>query len=180
MNFKRVTSVTHTRQKQEHECPAARFLARKPENLVVCGYRGWLHFASERNLARLQAVQADYIRHLGEQVGTAAMTGLERLIGNLGACANCPLHFFCQGSQHLCREECLILGLVSGLQNGEEEAALLSARHLSSEDRAPVLLRTAAEFAMTLKFAGQQLLPIHAHTVDQIGGAGRANQPTLH
>lgn len=108
------------------------------------------------------------------------MSGLERLIGNLGACANCPLRFLCQGSKHLCRDECLILGLVSGLQNGDEEAALLSAQFLSSSSQAPELLSAAAEFAMTLKFAGQQLLPIHAHTVDQVGGSTHAPHPTLH
>jgi hypothetical protein len=172
--------VTDIQHNQDQECPASRILARQPENLVVGGYRGWLHFASERDVARLREVRSDYVRHLGEQAGTAAMRGLERLIGNLGACAGCPLRFLCQGSKHLCREECLMLGLVSGLQNGDEDAALLSARFLSSPAQAPELLSAAAEFAMTLKFAGQQLLPIHAHTVDQFGGATRAPQPTLH
>ncbi|WP_420410503.1 hypothetical protein [Hoeflea sp.] len=172
--------MTDIHHPQAPECPASRILARQPENLVVGGYRGWLHFASERNVSHLRKVQSDYVRLLGEQAGTAAMGGLERLIGNLGACANCPLRFFCQGSKHLCREECLMLALVSGLQNGDEEAALLSARFLSSSSQAPELLSAAAEFAMTLKFAGQQLLPIHAHTVDQFGGATRAPHPTLH
>lgn len=172
--------VTDIQHNQDQECPASRILARQPESLVVGGYRGWLHFASERNAAHLREVRSDYVRHLGEHAGVAAMSGLERLIGNLGACANCPLRFLCQGSKHLCREECLMLGLVSGLQNGDEDAALLSAQFLSSPGQAPELLSAAAEFAMTLKFAGQQLLPIHAHTVGQFGGATRAPQPTLH
>jgi hypothetical protein len=173
--------VNHMRPQPDGQCPASRYLARTPEILVVGGYRAWLHFAIEQNAASLETIQAQFNRHLGKPAAFVAMAGLESMIRQLGTCASCPLRCFCQGSQHLCRDECLILGLVSGLQNGEDEAAYLSAGNLSSNARAPEVVASAGEFAMALKFAGQQLLPIPVDTLHRIIKGGQAaSNPTLH
>lgn len=173
--------MNQMRPQSDGQCPASRYLARTPESLVVGGYRAWLHFAIEQNASCLDGIRDRFDHHLGRSTALVAMAGLESMIRQLGTCAGCPLRCFCQGSQHLCRDECLILGLISGLQNGEDESAYLSAGNLSSEARAPEVVASAGEFAMALKFAGQQLLPIPVDTVHWIikGGQAAPNS-TLH
>lgn len=162
-------------------CSAARYLARVPEGLVVGGYRGWLHFAAMRDVSRLEAVWNEFNTRLDPNAAGLAMAGLERLIRQLGSCAACPLRFHCQGVKHLCRDECLMLSLISGLQNGEDEAAFLSALGLTSADRASTIVTAGGEFAMALKISGHQLLPIHADTVRWLAtGRSQPAKTTLH
>lgn len=163
------------------ECAAARYLAREPEGLVVGGYRGLLGFAAERDVSRLEAVWNDFNRKLDRNCARLAMSGLESLIVKIGRCATCPLRFHCQGIQHLCRDECLILGLIASLQNGEDDAAFLSASALTSRSGAFEVLAAASEFAMALKMGGKQLLPIHTDTVRWIiGNRPHRETTTLH
>ena len=134
-------------QPRQEECAAARYLARDAEGLVIGGYRGWLGFAAERDIAMLDAIWSAFNRKLDANCARLAMSGLEKLIRQLGVCATCPLRFHCQGARHLCRDECLMLALISGLQNGEDETAYLSAGALTSNARAFEVLAAASEFA---------------------------------
>ena len=162
-------------------CAAARYLRRVPENLVVNGYRGWLLFALEDNQAHLHAVLEALCRSLGERAAASAMAGLDGLIRQLGKCAVCPLRFKRPNTSHLCRDECLLLSMIAGLQHGDEEAAFEGAAALTYRARAAQVLGAGAAFAIELKLAGQQLLPIHADTVRWIVSQNtQASEPTIH
>lgn len=159
----------------------AHYLARGPESLVIDGYRGWLHFAAHRDAQRLQEIWNRFNRRLDPHSARLAMAGLERLIRQLGACANCPLRFHCQGTQHLCRDECLVLSMISGLQHGDDAASFLSARALTSQVKALEVIAAGGEFAITLRAAGQVLLPVEAATIMTIAGtAGGPPSSSLH
>ena len=159
----------------------ARYLEREAEALVVGGYRGWLEFAVDPDVRKLEAVWNAFNRSLDRHCARLAMSGLETLIRRLGTCATCPLRFHCQGSSHLCRDECLVLGLVSGLQNGDEETAFLSAGALTSQARALERLRAGSEFAMAMKSGGKHLLPISGQTIRMIAAsAPHSGNKTLH
>ena len=157
--------------RENGECPAARYLRRPPESLVVNGYRGWLTAVTRRDGGPLNDVWAHFLDVLGHDVGRQAMEGLETLIRELGVCAACPLRFAHPKAQHLCRDECLVLGLVAGLQSGDDDAAFESAVALTCSAQSLRLLYFSSGFAMTLKAAGQQLLPIHAHVIREIVAA---------
>ncbi|MDZ7824042.1 MAG: hypothetical protein U5K75_08365 [Ahrensia sp.] len=147
---------------------ATRYLARDPESLVLSGYRGWLAFAADRDISKLEAIWNEFSKKLDHKCALMAMSGLENLIRKMGVCAQCPLRFHCQGTKNLCRDECLMLALISSLQNGDEESAYLSASTLTSTTSAKgaiEVLASATEFAMALKLGGKQLLPIEAGAV---------------
>ena len=85
--------------------------------------------------------------------------------GTLGRCAHCPLRAFPFGAHHLCREECLTLGLVAANQHGDEQAACLCLSGLACRLKAREVGAAARDFATVLSVLDQELLPIPAAVV---------------
>ncbi len=150
---------------QDNGRAAVDYMNRPPENLVLNGYRGWLLHAAESDPCHLSEVWNLYCAQMSERNACFVMSGLEGLIRQLGICATCPLRFARPKTNYLCRDECLILGLIAGLQNSDEEAAFESASALTCAAKSNEVMISGGEFAMALKCAGQQLLPINAETI---------------
>jgi hypothetical protein len=149
-------------------CSAIHYLNRKPEHLVLEGYRAGLTACALQDDAAFQNV-----RHLFRDA--AGVNDPRPLIGTcidfiaaLGRCAVCRLGFFPAGTAHLCRDEALVLALIAAMQHGDEEAGRKAAHALSCAYRAQMLAHTAGLFGIVLKGCGQTLLPVPADVVDGI------------
>ena len=163
-------------------CVAVRYLRREPENLVVNGYRNWILGMVEKDVAHWEQVWNSHARSLGPGPARIAIDGLQELVRTLGACATCPLRFHRPDTGHLCRDECLILGLIAGLQHGDEDAAWQSAAGLSCATKCGQVMAASGTYAFSLKHADRVLLPVPAAAIRDIElqSAQQSASTTLH
>jgi len=142
------------------DCPAAAYLRQPPENLVVNGYRNWIAGMAHSDSRYWDAAWASHAKVLGAIDGQIALDAMASLIRQLGACATCPLRFYKPGAGHLCRDECLVLGMVSGAQHGDEDILVQSARLLTCSDACVEVVEHASAYAAILLGHRQRLTPI--------------------
>ena len=165
---------------------AAAYFARPAERLVLEGYRHWtLGVAMEDRRAWERA--AELYRELLRGRGCeSALQALSDFVSTLGRCATCPLKTFESGSSHICRDEVLVMGLIAGIQNHDDEAVSLCLTGLACETRCDEVALAAGSFALVLRGLDKTLLPIPARVVRDILGRSRSawrdieTQPTLH
>lgn len=143
-------------------CSAEKWLSRTPEALVVNGYREWMHGVVRSDKTHWKQAHNLHIHQLGIERGRAASIALVQLIDTLGKCASCPLRFYPSGSEHLCRDECLYLGMISSVQHGDDDAQKVSVETLACPLKGLRLLAAAANYATHLKSAGIVVTPIPA------------------
>tara|TARA_R110002020_G_scaffold5841_8_gene24028 strand:+ start:15330 stop:15863 length:534 start_codon:yes stop_codon:yes gene_type:complete len=144
----------------DRECPAAAYLRQQPENLVINGYRNCVAGLAHRDLRYWDAARSAHALALGRIDGQYALDAMASLIGRLGVCATCPLRFCKPGTSHLCRDECLVLGMVAGAQHGDEAAMVHSARLLACSDTCVEVVDRASAYAAVLLGHGHKLTPI--------------------
>lgn len=139
---------------------AQRYFNRPPERLVLDGYRYWTFGFMAGEMDSWQEAWGLYSKTLGTKNGRAALDALSYFVKTLGICAACPLRMFKQGSPHICRDETLVLGLISAIQNADKAAVELCLRNLSCATRCEEVSIAAANFAFTLKALDTVLAPI--------------------
>jgi hypothetical protein len=153
-------------------CPAAAYLERRPEALVVGGYRHIVDCALAGNTpdGRLaaDALQQMHRDSLGPAESRIIVDGLTNFIATLSRCAACPLRAFPSESRHLCRDECLILALISALQHGDDSAGRATACALTCPARSVETLAASGDYAMRMKMFGQVLLPVPLSAVSAL------------
>jgi hypothetical protein len=150
------------------DCPAAAYLRQQPENLVVNGYRNWIAGLAHSDSRYWDAARAAHVRSLGAIDGQIALDAMASLIRQLGACATCPWRFYKPGAGHLCRDECLVLGMVSGAQHGDEDLLVQSARLLTCSDACIEVIDRASAYAAVLLGHSQRLAPIPLSAIAEI------------
>lgn len=165
---------------------AAAYFQRPAERLVLEGYRHWSCGAAMADRGAWERACELYHGILGDRGATTAVQALSEFVSTLGRCATCPLKTFESGSRHICRDEVLVMGLIAGIQNRDDEAAELCLTQLSCETRCDEVALAAGSFALVLRGLDKMLLPIPASVVRDILGRARlarrdADQnPTLH
>ncbi|KYB44754.1 hypothetical protein AB664_19945 [Brucella anthropi] len=107
-----------------------------------------------------------YSELLGPSEAKRAVGELSQFIRVLRHCASCQLRAFPFDSQHVCREECLTLGLISGLQNQDGLLLQTCLEAIACKRRCDDVADAARSFADTLADFGQTLLPIPIHAID--------------
>ena len=142
------------------DCPAAAYLRQQPENLVVNGYRNWIAGLAHSDPRYWDAAWATHAKALGAIDGQIAVDAMAALVRQLGACATCPLRFYKPGAGHLCRDECLVLGMVAGAQHGDEDILVQSAKLLTCSDTCFEVIEQASAYAAILLGHSQRLTPI--------------------
>ncbi|MBU4550748.1 hypothetical protein [Hoeflea sp.] len=142
------------------DCPAAAYLRQQPENLVVNGYRNCVAGLAHRDLRYWDAAMSAHAQALGAIDGQYALDVMTSLIERLGICATCPLRFYKPGTGHLCRDECLVLGMVAGAQHGDEAAMVHSAKLLTCSEACFEVVDRASAYAAVLLGHGHRLTPI--------------------
>ena len=150
------------------ECPAAAYLRRQPENLVVNGYRNWIAGLAHADSRYWDAALSAHAKALGPTNGQVALDAMASLVRRLGACATCPLRFYKPDAGHLCRDECLVLGMVSGAQHGDENLLVQSAKLLTCSDACVGVIDSASTYAAILLGQSQRLAPIPLSAISDI------------
>jgi hypothetical protein len=123
---------------------------------------------------------------LGIPGAMAALHALSEFVTALGRCAACPLKTFESGSHHVCRDEVLVMGLIAGIQNGDDLVAEICLTELACATRCDEVALAAGSFALVLRGLDKTLLPIPVPVVRDILDRSRAAwrgpepEPTLH
>lgn len=146
----------------------AAYFARPAERLVLEGYRSWTGAAAAGDPQAWLGTVELYRDILGDRGTLAAVRTLFDFVSTLGRCATCPLKTFGTGSHHICRDEVLVMGLIAGIQNHDDEAASLCLTGLACETRCDEVAMAAGSFALVLHGLDKTLLPIPAPVVRDI------------
>lgn len=144
------------------------YVDRPAEKLVLEGYRHWTRGTVQRSPGPWTQAQILYRGMLGDDNGEQAIIALANFVRTLGQCAMCPLRVFNSGSYFICRDETLVMGLIAGIQNGDEPTVTLCLEKLCYSDLCDQAAMAAGNFALTLKSMDKVMLPIPAHVVARI------------
>lgn len=154
------------------------YFERTPEKLVLEGYRHWLAGFETGSVGPWERAHMLYSSLLGDACGRRALGELSHFVRTLRRCAACPLLSFPFGAHHVCRDECLALGLVAGLQNGDEAASDTCLSQMCCGLMREEVGEAAASFAGTLSQMHLYLLPIPKPAIDDI--LQRSSRKTVH
>ena len=132
------------------------------EKLVLEGYRCWTRGFFMRSTEPWTEAQLLYRSLLGDDDAFQAIVALAGFIKTLGQCAACPLRMFHSGAPQICRDETLVMGLISGIQNCDEAATTFCLERLCCLKRRSEAGLAAGDFALTLKAMRMVMRPIPA------------------
>ncbi|MEW5422208.1 hypothetical protein [Amorphus sp. 3PC139-8] len=165
--------------RRETPCAAGlSYLDRQPERLVVEGYRHWMAGYESGSIEPWETAWSYYTAELGAADGRRAVSDLSAFVRTLRGCAGCPLRIFPSGARHLCREECLAVGLVAACQHGDLDLEGCCISALAGCHRGIEIADAAGRYASTLKEIGQTLMPVPAQVLSDI--VARSNQARFH
>ncbi len=143
------------------------YFERTPEHLVLEGYRHWSAGYETGSIQPWEMARNIYETSLGFGESQKALSALSHYVRALKKCANCPLRAFPFHSQQLCIEECLTLGLIAGLQHGDD-AVDFCLSHLACPSSCNEISEAAFLFSSTLREINQILLPIPKHVIEDV------------
>lgn len=154
--------------RQESSASTTGYLERRPERLVVEGYRRWMAGYETGSIAPWELAWSFYVNELGDADGRRAVSDLSSFVRALRGCAGCPLRIFPFGAKGLCREECLAVGLVAACQHNDVTLRGCCISGLGGCARSNEIADAASRYAATLMDLGQALLPIPAEMMKDI------------
>lgn len=154
------------------------YFNRPPEKLVLEGYRQWMAGFDTGSVTPWEMTFSLYTELLGAAEGRRALSELSHFVRTLRRCAACPLRSFPFGAHHICRDECLTLGLIAGLQHGDADVASTCLAAISCPARSREIGEAAACFADTLAGMQHYLLPIPQTAIEDV--LTRATRATIH
>lgn len=161
-----------------HNRPERLYFDRPAEKLVIEGYRHWHAVEAFGRAEDWQAAVRLYCDLLGQEPGARALAELAQFIETLERCASCPLRALPFGEGHINREEALVVGLVAGIQHGDEAAVRTCLDALTCASRCTEVEIAAGRFAMALKASRHLLVPVPRPVIEDI--LYRAMRPTRH
>jgi hypothetical protein len=141
---------------------------RAPERLALTAYRLALGSRSRTGAPPVRHDPAALLRFHDTACGALPVEGMAELVETIGRCAGCPLKCSPPADRSICREECLLLSLLSGIQHGDDETVFASALGLAGPQGALDVIAAGGSFAIALKQASQILLPVPAETIWKI------------
>ncbi|MBB4303186.1 hypothetical protein GGD81_002229 [Rhodobium orientis] len=146
---------------------------RPAERLVLEGYRYWSSGCATRSTEPWAEAQLLYCRVLGDRDGRQGIIALADFVKTLGECATCPLRRFHSGSRAICRDETLVIGLIAGLQNGDDQTTAFCLHRLCCPQLCDTVAAAAGNFALTLKCFDKVMLPVAVHVLVRLLAATR-------
>lgn len=146
----------------------APLLTRQPERLVVEGFRHWLKGYDTGSIDCWELGWALFAREIGPRDARRLLAYLSCWIRELRRASDRPFMSLPYGCPCLCRDECLVLGLVSALQHGDAETVGFASRHLLGDRSRDATIATARDFAEALDRVHQRLLPVPCAVVEDV------------
>ncbi|WP_306883490.1 hypothetical protein [Amorphus orientalis] len=154
------------------------FMDRRPERLVIEGYRNWMAGYQTGSIEPWEHTWSFYTSELGMVDGRRAVADLSAFVRTLRGCADCPLRIFPTGADRLCREECLAVGLIAAAQHGDVDLCGCCIEALSGCARRVEIGAAADRYADTLMELGQALHPVAPGAIQEI--LARGDIPRIH
>jgi hypothetical protein len=156
------------------------YFERPPERLVLEGYRGWLAGFETGSVTPWEMTQALYNELLGPVEGRRVVVELSHFVRTLRRCAACPLRSFPFNAHHVCRDECLALGLIAALQHDDEGAARTCLSAIACPAASADVAEAATCFADALAAARHYLLPIPQGAIEDVLSRSAVGRVTVH
>ncbi|ODN71885.1 hypothetical protein [Methylobrevis pamukkalensis] len=150
--------------------PAAPLLSRKPERLLVEGYRAWLNGYETGSIDCWERGWTVYLAELGSADARRIYGEVSWWVRQTRAAAGRALTCFPYGCQCLCRDECLLVSFVAAVQNGDLEAQRRCVVHLAADGRADMATAAARDLSAAFDGIHQRLFPVPADVIDDIAG----------
>ena len=147
---------------------AEAYLERDAEHLVLEGYRRWCKSIISGDFRHLDELQQVYRTVLEEREAFLAYSAMLNFTKALASCAKCSLKTNGLHCPWMCFHECMILGLVSGIQHNEQTSICLCLDMLVESEKHDVAFNAAETFACILNVFGKTLLPVPAATIRRI------------
>lgn len=151
------------------QCHPNCYFEQPAEKLVLQGYRywtyGWTNF-SEPHLAKGWALHTRLIEN--ESHAREVLDALSLFVKVLDKCASCPLKALPVNTHSVSRDEGLVLGLISSIQNGNDDLAEKCLAHLTCASRCAEVAGVAERYATTLRSLGHKLQPIPSQAIDEL------------
>lgn len=144
------------------------YFERLPEKLVLEGFRYWNTGFVTGSVTPWEMAWNLYAKSLGSEVGRHLLSELSHFVRTAYRCANCPFKTFPYGAHHICRDECATLGLIAGMQHGEEAAVQSCLDALTCPLKCSEVAEAADGFAASLVKSELVLLPIPAPVIDDV------------
>lgn len=141
---------------------AEQYLDRPAEMLVLQGYRHWTLGFATKDVRLWDEAWNLYCLKLGSQNARDCVNKLITFVKALGNCASCPLKTLPLDDRALCRDECLIIGLIAAMQHTDEIAAEVCLQALTCKSRCDEVAFAARDFAFALQRAQSVLHPVPA------------------
>ena len=105
---------------------------------------------------------------------------LAHFMRTLRRCAACPLKSFPFDAHHVCRDECLALGLIAALQHDDSQAAQTCLAAMACPALAAKVAEAACCYADALAGARHYLLPIPQSAIEDVLTRSRLARSTVH
>ncbi|MEI5679142.1 MULTISPECIES: hypothetical protein [unclassified Mesorhizobium] len=144
------------------------YFERVPEKLVLEGYRRWMAGFETGSVAPWELTFTLYTELLGGVEGRRALGELSHYVRTLRQCAACPLRSFPFGAHHICRDECMTLGLIAAIQHNDDGAARACLGAMACTPLHGPIGEAAASFAEILSGLQQFLLPIPQGAIEDV------------
>lgn len=169
--------MTHTRD----------LLARRPERLVVTGFRNIMAACDLGDTHCWEAVWQHYIAELGAGTARRMIGELQYWTRSVRQHAERPMSYYPQCCSQLCHDECMALSIIAAAQAEDPSTGQLAARYLTGQScpaRLTELWQASLPFAAALGRAGQFVTPVTGDVVDWIfrmqqAGGCRSSCPRL-
>lgn len=153
------------------KCPARDLLARRPERLVVAGYRNMMAAYDLADASCWDAVWSQFISELGAPAARRTVGELQFWARTIRANAARPLSCFPTCCLQLCHDECMALSMIAAGQAKDEEAGLMAAGFVTgTQDGARLqdVWRAASNLAAALQAVDQIMYPVPCAVIRSI------------
>jgi len=164
----------------EHGADDGCYFERPPERLVLEGYRRWLAGFESGSVMPWEMTNTLYEELLGAAEGRRVVAELSHFVRTLRRCAACPLKSFPFNAHHVCRDECLALGLIAALQHDDQGAAATCLSAMACPAMKVSVAEAAAAFADALAGARHYLLPIPQGAIKDVLSRSQVGRGTVH
>ncbi len=146
----------------------AGYLDRLPERLVIEGFRRWMAGYDTGDIQCWELAWNFYARELGPKEARLAISELSCWVRAIRTGANRSVCLFPYGCKRLCRDECMAVSMLAGVQHGDESALKAAASELVGEGGVSEAIEAARTFGCALGRIGQHLLAVPRPVIDDI------------
>ncbi len=155
--------------------------AYRPERLVVSGLRCTMAGYDLGDPECWNCLWDIYVAEVGAPTTRRLMGELQYWVRGVRAAADYSLTYYPMGCRHVCRDECLLLTLLSALQHEDEGCAGCALRALcgnSDKEQVQSMRGPSRAFAAALLEAGEVLLPVPLPVLQTIIDAPKSGKPS--